>query len=121
LTATLAVLLGIVGLYATLAYTVSLRRHELSIRMALGATIGRLAADVARPAGRLVGMGLVCGGFVAWLASRAIGGLLFGVDAHDEVTFLVAAGFVSAVSIAAIVASLGRLRSVTPVQALQSE
>lgn len=121
MTAALAVLVGMVGLYATFAYTVSLRRHELSIRVALGATIARLAADVARPALVLVGAGLLCGGLMAWLASRAIGSLLFGVGTHDGLTFVLAAVLVGGVSLVAIAGSLRRLRFVNAVQALQPE
>src|SRR5262249_14984944 len=82
-TAMLAVLLGMIGLYAALAYTVSLRRHELSVRVALGATLAKLTADVARPALALVVTGLAVGLLLAWIMTRTIGSLLFAVQVHD--------------------------------------
>jgi hypothetical protein len=120
-TATLAVVLGMVGLYAALAYTVSLRRHELSVRLALGATLARLTADVARPALLLVGAGLAAGFLLAWTTTRTIGTLLFAVEVHDRSTFAAAATAVTAIALVAVAGSLRRLRLVSAAEALKAE
>ena len=120
-TATLAVMLGMIGLYAALAYSVSLRRHELSIRVALGATIARLTADIARPAVALVGAGLAAGLAFAWVITRAIGSLLFAVDVHDGATFAAAGVAVLVVALLAVTGSLRRLRRVNAVEALKAQ
>ena len=85
--ASAALVLGLVGIYGVIAYTVSQRTREIGIRLALGARQG----DVKRMFVRS-GLGLVAAGIVAGLAAaaaltQAMASVLFGVDPLDPVTF----------------------------------
>jgi predicted permease len=74
-----AFLLAIVGLYAVVAYTTGRRRHEIGVRMALGATRHDIVRQVVREGMLPVLAGLVAGGVAAYLLSSLLGNLLFGV------------------------------------------
>jgi putative ABC transport system permease protein len=98
--AVLAVTLASVGLYGVLAYSVQARTKEIGIRMALGATQGRVSGMVLRHALKLTGAGLAIGVVCARALTGVLAGLLFGVRATDAPTFvavslalLCAAGF----------------------------
>ncbi len=84
----LAVLLGSIGLYGVLAYNVSQRRKEISVRMALGAGSERIARRVMRDGLRLCGIGLVVGLTLALALARFLESLLYGVGARDPVTLV---------------------------------
>ena len=119
--AAVAWLLGIVGLYGTVAYSVSQRTREIGIRMALGAQESAVRQLIVREAGVLVLVGLVVGGFCAVAAATSMKGLLFGVSSWDATTLLTA--FV-ALGTSAIVASLipaRRASRVDPTVALRAE
>jgi putative ABC transport system permease protein len=96
-----AVTLCGVGLFALLAYTVSVRRREIGIRVALGAAKGDIVRWVLRDAARVTVPGLAVGLAAAWVAAGYVRELLFGIDAHDAVTFLLVPSIVAAVSLAA--------------------
>ncbi|HVS13213.1 MAG TPA: ADOP family duplicated permease [Thermoanaerobaculia bacterium] len=78
-----AVLLAAVGLYGLLSYTVALRRHEVGVRMALGAGRRQVARMFVRQSLRLVGLGLLLGLPAALLVGRGLAGLLYGVGPID--------------------------------------
>jgi len=80
-------LLAALGVYGVIAYAVTMRQQEIGIRMALGATPGRVRASVLGQTGRLVAMGVLVGLPASWLAARAIRGLLFDVGPADPWTF----------------------------------
>jgi len=82
----LAVVIAAVGLAGVLAFSVSARTSEIGIRMSLGADAGRIERMVLREGAGLLLAGLAIGAVGAWLAARAIRGLLFGVEPHDPVT-----------------------------------
>lgn len=86
--AAIALVLAIGGIYAVLSYVVGRRRHEIGIRMALGAQHGQVLAIVVRQGLRLVGFGLVIGMPAAVLALRVLSSLLVGVSARDPWTYL---------------------------------
>jgi len=75
----LALALAVVGLYSLLAYVVSRRRHEIGIRMALGADRGRVLRLTLRQAGVLMAVGIAIGLGLAMLLAKAMEGALFGV------------------------------------------
>jgi len=87
----LAALLATIGLYGVLSYTVARRRHEIGIRMALGASRRDIVAMVLREAGWLVVVGVGLGAVLAVAASRASRTLLFGVTPGDPVSLVLAA------------------------------
>jgi len=119
--ALLPLLLAAAGLFAVLAYSVSRRRHEIGVRMALGANAPRIGRMVLRHGMVLVGLGTVLGAAGALAATRLLQSQLFGVEATDPFTLAAVVGFVAVVSAAAsAVPTLRAVRS-DPRVALQAE
>ena len=83
-----ALLLSAVGLYGVIAYAVQQRVSEMGLRMALGATPGRIVRLVLAQGGMLACLGLAIGLGVSLAVSRVIESLLVGVSAYDPVTFV---------------------------------
>ena len=97
----LALVLAIVGIYGVTSYSISQRTRELGIRMALGAERGRVLRMVVLEAGRLAGVGVLCGIAAALVMTRVMSSLLYGVSATDPLTFVgVALGLILIVLIA---------------------
>ena len=114
-------ILAALGLYAVISYSVSQRTREIGVRMALGAAPMTMQGRILTQTMTLAAIGLAIGLPAAWIAVKAIQGLLFGVVSWDPVTF----GSVAAV--VAIVAGLAgyvparRASRIDPVLALRSE
>jgi putative ABC transport system permease protein len=85
--AALGLLLGAVGIYGVLAYTVSQRRREIGVRMALGATPGAVLRMVLGGGLRLVGAGVAVGLVGALALAQLMDSVLYGVRPHDPLTF----------------------------------
>jgi len=102
--------LSCLGIYAVISYSVSQRTQEIGIRMALGATPARLRTTIFRETGMLVLFGIAVGIPASWMASRAIRGLLFGVDASDPVTY---AGALAVLALVAVLAGYVPARRAT--------
>ena len=117
----MALLLGIVGLYGVIAYSVSQRRREIGIRSALGAQQAELTRLFVRHAMLLTGGGVTCGLIAAWALTRLMSSLLFGIKPTDPATFAVAS--ICLLSAAAVSSYLPARRAaeVNPVEALRSE
>jgi macrolide transport system ATP-binding/permease protein len=119
--AAMALLLGVVGLYGVIAYSVSQRTREIGVRMALGAQRSAIAGMVLREALRLIGVG-IGGGVLGSLATAGLlRPLLFGVRPWDSTTL---AGVAVLLGLAAMLASYlpaRRAASVNPVEALRPE
>jgi putative ABC transport system permease protein len=86
----LALLLAAVGLYGMMSYSVSRRRSEIGIRMALGAAPSGVIALVLRRAAVLIIGGIVAGGGIALWAAKFVSPLLFGLQPRDPVTLAAA-------------------------------
>ena len=86
--AVIALTLAIGGIYAVLSYVVGRRRHEIGIRMALGAQREQVLRLVVRQGLQLVAIGLVLGVPAAYFASRVLSSLLVGVTARDPITYV---------------------------------
>jgi len=84
----MALVLGAVGIYGVIAYTVSQRTREIGIRMALGAESREIAAMFVRQGMLLVGVGAACGVFSALGLTRLLSTLLFGVTPADPLTYI---------------------------------
>jgi putative ABC transport system permease protein len=119
--AALAVLLAAIGLFAVLTYTVQQRTRELGIRIALGATPGRVRGLVARDGLAPVAAGIVLGLGASLLATRAIATLLYGVQPRDAATFAGCAALLAAVAVAACLLPARRATRVDPALALRAE
>lgn len=116
-----ALVLTVVGLYGVLAFIVSMRRREIGIRLALGATNNRVLGSVMGQGLRLVGIGLTVGLFVAAGATRWIAAQLYGVSAYDPLVFVAVPLVLVGVSAAASAIPGRRAARVDPQIALRSE
>jgi macrolide transport system ATP-binding/permease protein len=119
--AALAWLLGVVGLYGVIAYSVSQRTREIGVRMALGAGRSSVHQLILRDAGWLIGVGLAAGLVTSVLASRLIRGLLFGVGPWDVPTLAAVAGVLGVSALVASYIPARRAAGVNPVEALRAE
>jgi putative ABC transport system permease protein len=90
-----------IGIAGVLAFSVSARTNEIGIRMSLGADSARVQRMILGEGGVLLAIGLVLGLAGALVAGRVIDGLLFGVEAHDPVTFATVAVLMIAIGLAA--------------------
>jgi predicted permease len=119
--AVLALVLGTIGTYGLLAYEVSQGTRELGIRLALGATPGRLLGFVLREGMAVALSGVAVGLAAAWALSRAMRSLLFEVGAADPLTFLSVPAVLLAAALAACYLPARRAAAVDPVTSLRSE
>jgi predicted lysophospholipase L1 biosynthesis ABC-type transport system permease subunit len=119
--ATLALLLGAIGIYGMLSYVVSQRTREIGIRMALGAEAQQVRRMVVAQGGTVAGVGVVIGLVGAFLLARVLDSLLFGVEAIDPVTFLATAAVMIGVALLASYIPARRASGVDPVEALAGE
>ncbi|HEY6291056.1 MAG TPA: ABC transporter permease, partial [Terriglobia bacterium] len=117
----LAALLVVVGLHGVLSYLLAQRRGEIGIRMALGATRGRVVAAMLGDSCLLLGIGLVAGTALALLAGRGAGTLLFGLKPWDPVTLVGAAVLLAMVTMVASLVLSVRAANVNPIDALRAE
>jgi len=117
----LAVLLAMIGLYGTMAYSVTRKTHEIGIRLALGAHPNSVLRMVVGQGIRLVLIGLAVGIAGALGATRLIASMIFGVAPDDPVTFMVGATVLVAVALLACYIPARRAMRVDPMVALRYE
>jgi len=117
----LALLLAAVGLYGVLSYAVSLRAHEIGIRMALGASARQVQGMVLRQGLLLTSLGLLCGTLAALALTRLLGTQLFHVSPSDPTTFVTVTTVLLCVSAIAAFIPARRATQVDPVVALRDE
>ncbi len=117
----LALMIASVGLYGLLSFAVAQRTREIGIRMALGAQQSSILGLVLRRAVVLVAIGLTLGGALAWFATRFAGSYIYGVQAHDALTFAAVTVVLAASSFLAAWLPARRAAAVDPILALRSE
>jgi putative ABC transport system permease protein len=117
----LALVFAAAGLYSTLAFAVRQRTAEIGVRMALGAPPASVARLVLGQAGRLVIVGCLLGAATALGVTRTMESLLFGVQAADPLSFVVAAVIIVLAGLAGSALPARRAARVDPVVALRSE
>jgi len=117
----MSLLLGLVGIYGVIAYSVSQRTREIGIRMALGAQHGTVSLMFVRHGLVLAGIGVLCGLGGAFALTRWMEKMLFGVRAVDTTTYAAVAGVLVAAAALASYAPARRASRVDPADALRSE
>jgi predicted permease len=114
-------LLGIVGLYGVIAYSVAQRRKEIGIRMALGAQRDALVRMFVRQGLVLTSLGIICGLAAAAGLTRVMTSLLFHVSGFDPLTYgAVSVGFVATAALASYLPAR-RASNIDPVETLRAE
>jgi predicted permease len=119
--AALALMIASVGLYGLLSFAVAQRTREIGLRIALGAPQANILSLILRRALLLVGIGLATGGGLAWFAVRFTSGYIYGVVAHDMLTFTAVVVVLAAASFLAAWLPARRAAGVDPILALRSE
>jgi len=117
----LALVLAAVGIYGVMSYSVAQQTREIGIRIALGATRSNVLKMTVMQGLKLVGTGLVCGLAVAFVLTRVMASLLFGISATDPVTFVTIALFLLAVALLATYLPALRATRVDPMIALRAQ
>jgi len=113
--------LAMVGLYGTIAYSVTQRTQEIGIRMAMGATSYEVSRMVLREAFQLTSIGIIAGLLGTLLLGRILNSLLFEVSASDPLTYLAGAAIIALVSLVACSMPARRATRVDPIVALRYE
>jgi ABC-type antimicrobial peptide transport system permease subunit len=117
----MALLLGVVGIYGVISYSVSQRTREIGIRMALGARKDELTRMFVGQGLRLAVIGVACGLVAALGLTRLMKSLLFEVNPMDPLTFIsVALGLVLSAAVASYLPAL-RATTVDPMEALRAD
>jgi len=117
----LALMLAAIGLYGLMSYTVTQRRRDISIRVALGADPRRVMTAVVGD-GLMVTLAGVAAGFAAALATvQLVKSLLFGITAYDPVTLAAAPTSLIVIAVVACLVPAARAARVDPMLALRSE
>jgi predicted lysophospholipase L1 biosynthesis ABC-type transport system permease subunit len=116
-----SLLLAAVGIYGVLAYTVTERTREFGVRVALGAAPGHITALVLGMGARLVLGGTAAGLAGAMLLTNLLKTMLFGISAHDTVTFVAVPVVLGAVALLAAYLPARRASRMAPVDALRAE
>ncbi len=119
--AALALMLGVVGLYGVVAYSVSQRTREIGVRMALGAQRGAIQRLVLKEAGWLTGMGIIAGLICSVVTAHLMRSLLFNVHPWDFSTLMAVAAVLGFSALLASLLPARRASSVNPVKALSAE
>jgi putative ABC transport system permease protein len=119
--ALLGLILGAVGIYGIVSYSVTQRTHEIGIRMALGARTGNVLSLIMKNGLTLVLTGIVIGVCSALMLTRFLSTLLFGVEPTDGVTFVVVSAVFFVIAIVAALIPALRATRVDPLIALRYE
>src|ERR1044071_7999146 len=119
--AAIALLLGTIGLYGLVAYSVSQRTQEIGIRMALGAQRGNVLQMVLAQGVRLIVPGMAIGIAAAMLASYLMRSMLFGIHSWDPVIFALVTALLAIVTLAASYIPAHVATKVDPIVALRYE
>jgi hypothetical protein len=110
-----------VGLYGVISYIIAMRRNEIGIRMALGASRLKVVGIILRQTLGLLTIGVALGILLALVATRGAGSLLFGLGPDDPLTLAGAAVFLLAVALMASFVPAHRASRLEPMNALRYE
>jgi ABC-type antimicrobial peptide transport system permease subunit len=117
----MALLLGVVGIYGVISYSVSQRTREIGIRLALGSPVAEVTGMFVRHGLVLSGIGAACGLAAAFALTRLMKSLLFDVSPADPLTYIaVSAGLIVAAMLASFLPAR-KAAAVDPAEALRAE
>jgi hypothetical protein len=116
-----ALLLSALGLYGLLSASVTQRRSEIGLRVALGATRGMVLRMILKEALGLLGWGMLLGAVVLFLAIRFVGSMLHDISAYDPPTLAGVAGTLVIVTILAALVPALRAARLDPIETLRAE
>jgi ABC-type antimicrobial peptide transport system permease subunit len=117
----MALILGVVGIYGTISFSVAQRTREVGIRLALGSPPREITAVFVRQGLTEAGAGLLCGLAASFALTRLMQSVLFGVSPADPATYLAtSAGLVAAAALASYFPARQATR-INPVDALRAE
>jgi putative ABC transport system permease protein len=119
--AALALTLAAVGVYSVIAYAVAQRTREIGVRIAVGARVRDVVGLVLRSGLRLALLGIGIGLVGAWAATRAMGGMLYGVAPTDASTLVAVALLLLAIALLACWFPARHAARVDPIEALRCE
>ncbi len=119
--ASVALLIGVVGIYGVIAYVVAQRTREIGIRMALGAQIADVQNVFLRQGLWLTATGILIGIGVAMVVTRVMSTFLFGVGPMDPVTYAAVSGTLAVAALVGTYLPARRATRVDPLTALRAE
>ena len=117
----LAMVLAATGVYGIVSYAVSRRTREIGIRMALGAAPARVARAVLARTVKLLAVGIAAGFALAFAAEKFLDQMLYGIRAHDPLTYFCAIALMAIVAFLACWAPARRAIRIDPLAALRAE
>jgi ABC-type antimicrobial peptide transport system permease subunit len=117
----IAMVLAMIGVYGVISYSVSRRRREIGLRMALGAGRGEVIRMVVGGGMLLVIIGMLAGTAAALALTRMMATLVYEVSATDPVTFAAAAGVLGTVAMIACLLPAARASRIDPAVVLRDE
>jgi len=116
-----ALFLAAAGLYAVVSYGIQQRTREIGVRLALGATRGRILGMIFKEGALLLGAGVAAGLAVALLLARLVASQMYGISEHDPFSFAVVSVLLAMISFVACWIASRRALNVDPVVALRCE
>jgi ABC-type antimicrobial peptide transport system permease subunit len=119
--ASVALLLGVIGIYGIMSYVVSQRTGEIGVRLALGAAPSSVARMIVRQGGVVAVAGIAVGLAAAIAGSRLIGSLLYGVSPRDPGVFAATTLLLLGVALLACWLPARRAARLSPLEALKAE
>jgi putative ABC transport system permease protein len=119
--AAIGLIVAVTGVYGVTAFSVGQRRHEIGVRMALGATAGDVLRLIAGRSFRLIGVGAALGIAGGWAIGLAMRNLLFGVGATDPATYAAVLTLVALCGFVATYLPAHRAMSIDPMAVLKRE
>lgn len=119
--ASVALLLGVIGIYGVMAYIVSQRTAEIGVRLALGARPASVARMIVQQGGSVAVAGIAVGLGAAFAGSRLIASLLYGISPRDPLVFAATTFVLLAVALLACWLPARRAASLSPLEALRTD